>query len=192
MKTTAKTVQTMKRCGQWATALSAIAVSLITCTAYAKDQVPFKATTSGQTISLTPNPDGSQDIMFEEVGVSTLSGLSTGLSQIHVDAADPGQQYDPGTHALLIPLTGTGTHTAANGDTWDWTSEGVLIVPLDASFMPLPPPYAFHSTWEVVGGTGRFAGLTGHGTGEGFSYADGTTSRIDAGIVSTVGSNKKK
>ena len=60
---------------------------------------------------------------------------------------------------MLIPLTGTGTHTAANGDTWDWTSEGV--VPLDASFMPLPPPYAFHSTWEVVGGTGRFAGATG-------------------------------
>ena len=130
--------------------------------------------------------------MFEEVGVSTLSGRSTGLSQIHVDVADPGQQYDPGTRALLIPLTGTGTHTAANGDTWDWTSEGVVIVPLDASFMPLPPPYAFHSTWEVVGGTGRFAGMTGHGTGEGFSYADGTTSRIDSGIVSTVGSNKKK
>ncbi len=92
----------------------------------------------------------------------------------------------------LIALTGTGTHTAANGDTWDWTSEGVVIVPLDASFMPLPPPYAFHSTWEDIGGTGRFAGMTGHGTGEGFSYADGTTSRIDSGIVSTVGSNKKK
>jgi len=34
--------------------------------------------------------------------------------------------------------------------------------------------------------------MTGHGTAEGFSYADGTTSRIDSGIVSTVGSNKKK
>jgi len=146
MKTTAETVQTIKRCGKWATALSAIAILFIACTASAKNNVPFKGTTSFHPISLTPNPDGSQDIMFEEVGVSTLSGRSTGLSQIHVDAADPGQQYDPGTHALLIPLTGTGTHTAANGDTWDWTSEGVVIVPLDASFMPLPPPYAFHST----------------------------------------------
>src|SRR2546426_11317372 len=99
----------------------------------------------------------------------------------------PSNNMNPGTHALLIPLTGNGRDTVANGDTWDWTSEGVVIVPLDASFMPLPPPYAFHSTWEVVGGTGRFAGMTGHGTGEGFSYADGTTSRIDSGIVSTVG-----
>ena len=93
---------------------------------------------------------------------------------------------------MLIPFTGTGTYTAANGDTWDWTSEGVVIVPLDASFMTLPPPYAFHSTWEDVGGTGRFAGATGHGTGEGFSYADGTTSEIHSGVISTVGSNKKK
>src|SRR6266487_5980204 len=89
--------------GKWATALSAIAISLLAWTASAKDNVPFKGTTSAHPISLTPNPDGSQDIMFEEVGVSTLSGRSTSLSQIHVDAADPGQQYDPGTHALLIP-----------------------------------------------------------------------------------------
>ena len=181
----------ISRRGKWATALSAIAISLIAWTAYAKDTVPSKATTSGHTISLTLNPDGSQDIMFGEVGVGTHTGLYTGLSQTHVEPVNPGQQYDPGTHALLIPFTSTGTYTAANGDTWDWTAEGVVIVPLDASFMPLPPPYAFHSAWDDIGGTGRFAGLTGHGTSEGFSYADGTTSRIDTGIISTVGSNKK-
>jgi len=67
-----------------------------------------------------------------------------------------------------------------------------VVVPLDASFNPLPPPYAFHSIWKDVGGTGSFAGMTGHGTGKGFSHADGTTSRIDSGLVSTVGSNKRK
>jgi hypothetical protein len=187
MKTTAKTVQTMKRCGQWATALSAIAISLIVCTASAKDNVPTKATSSGQTISSTPNPDGSLDNIIVEVGVSTVLGRYTGLLQLHVDAG----QYDPATHTFRLHFTVSGTDTAANGDTTDFTADGVEIVPLDASFMPLPPPYAFHSTWEIVGGTGRFAGATGHGTAEGFDYGDGTSSRIDTGVVSTVGSNRR-
>lgn len=176
----------MKRCGQWATALSAIAILFIACTASAKDNIPYKTTTSGYTISLTQNPDGSQDNILGEIGVSTL-GQYTGLLQLHVNAG----QYDPGTHTFLFHFAGTGTATVANGDTWDFTFDGVTIVPLDASFMALPPPWAFSGTWKVVGGTGRLAGMTGHGTFEGFDYGDGTTSRIDTGVVSSVGSNRR-
>jgi len=177
--------------GKWATALSAIALSLLAWTASAKDEVPTTGTTSGYPVAGTTNPDGSQVLISREVGVSTHAGRYTGLSEVKVDAPATGV-FDPKTRSVAIHLTGSGRDTAANGDTLDWTSEGVVIVPLDASFMPLPPPYAFHSTWEVVGGTGRFAGMTGKRTREGFSYADGTTSRIDTGIVSTVGSNTKK
>ena len=175
---------------KWVMALSAIATSLLGLTVSAKDEVPTKEALSGYSISATQNPDGSQDILFGVVGVSTHSGRFTGLGRTHVEPANP-SQYHLETHSLWIPVHSSGTYTAANGDTHDWAAEGIVIVPLDASFMPLPPPYAFHSTWEIVGGTGRFAGSTGHGTGEGFSYADGTTSEIHTGVVSTVGSNKK-
>ena len=181
----------ISRRGKWATALSVIAISLMAWTAPAKDEVPTKETANGQTISATQNPDGSQDLIAVVVGVGTHTGQYTGLQQTHVAAFNPAQQYDPGTHSLQIPIPSSGRNTAANGDTWDWISEGVVIVPLDASFNPLPPPYAFHSTWKIVGGTGRFKGSTGHGTGDGFSYADGTTSAIHIGVRSTVGSNKK-
>lgn len=175
---------------KWATVILASAISCLAWTASAKDEVPFKATSSGHTISSTPNPDGSQDNIVSEVGVGTHTGRYTGVQEVNVGAPQTGV-YDPATHTVAIPFAASGTFTAANGDTWDFTSEGVIVVPLDANFLPLPPPYAFHSTWEDVGGTGRFAGLTGHGTGEGFIYGDGTTSRIDTGVVSTVGSNKK-
>src|SRR6266496_4103336 len=106
MKTTAKAVQTMKRCGQWATALSAIAILFIAGTASAKDNIPFQGTVSAHTISLTQNPDGSQDIRAEEVGVGTLSGQFTALSATHVAAVDPGQQYDPGNPCVADPHYG--------------------------------------------------------------------------------------
>ena len=176
--------------GKWATVLLAFAMSCFACTASAKDQVPLKATSSGHTISSTVNPDGSQSNIVVEVGVATHSGRYTGVQEVKVGAPQTGV-YDPATHTVAIRFTASGTGTVANGDTWDWTAEGVVIVPLDASFMPLPPPYAFHSTWETVGGTGRFAGVTGHGTAEGFDFGDGTISRIDTGVISTVGSNKK-
>jgi len=185
MKTNSHT--STSRGGKWASVVLAFAMSCLAWTTSAKDQVPTNATSSSHVISSTVNPDGSQDNILGEVGVSTHLGKYTGLLQIHVDAG----QYDPGTHALLFHFTGTGTSTAANGDTSDYTAEGVEIVPLDASFAPLPPPYAFSSTWEIVGGTGRFAGATGHGTAEGLDYGDGTNSRIDTGVISTVGSNKK-
>jgi len=179
--------KSVSRSVKWAAALSAIAISLIAWTASAKDNVPYRATSSAYTISSILHTNGSQDIILGEVGVSTMSGRYTGLQQIH---AEPGQ-YDPGTHTFQTHFTVTGTFTEANGDSWDFTSEWVVIVPLDAVGAPLPPPYAVHSTWEDVGGTGRFAGMTGHGTGEGLLYGDGTSSRIDSGIVSTVGSNRR-
>ena len=180
----------ISRCSKWATALSAITISLLACTASAKDEVPIQETWTSHTISLANNPDGSQDSVSVVVGVGPHVGRFTGSEQIHVEPPNP-SQYDPGTHSLLIPFTVSGTRSAANRDTWSFTVEGVVIVPLDANFMPLPLPYAWHATWENTGGTGRFVGQTGHGTSSGISYADGTGSGTAIGVVSTVGSNKK-
>lgn len=59
---------------------------------------------------------------------------------------------------------GTITITAANGDT--------LILAHKGTFQMAPS--TIEMTWEVVGGTGRFADAEGSGTGHGFSVGAGT------------------
>ena len=93
--------------GKWATALSAIAISLLAWTASAKDEVPFKGTTSGYPVAGTTNPDGSQDLISREVGVSTHAGRYTGVSEVKVDAPDTGV-FDPETRTVAIHFTGSG------------------------------------------------------------------------------------
>lgn len=82
------------------------------------------------------------------------------------------------THCSFLNPDGTGTfgpgtetYTAANGDTLILTHQGTFYV------TPDPPLSHITLTWEVTGGTGRFANATGSGEGSGISdIVGGTTS----------------
>lgn len=173
--------------GKLAAALCAIAISSIAWTVSAKDEVPFKAEWTGETIAVVQNPDGTRDQIGVNVGHGTHIGKATEVLEYRVDVP----VYDPASNSLLIHLVGTFLATAANGDTVEGTFEAVETVPLDELFQPLPPPYISEATWEMTSGTGRFAGVTGHGTTVVLDHGDGTASQTDTGVISTVGSNKK-
>jgi hypothetical protein len=128
--------------------------------AYAKSQVPFKASGSA---SLTESEvvgviDGSLVIRNEfegtakgtQLGRSTLEGVqlfSVVLTDIVPDT------WIEGTFSQ------TQTFTAANGDELDVASEGTFLVYVteDVTFVPV----SGQGVSEITGGTGRFAGATG-------------------------------
>lgn len=82
------------------------------------------------------------------------------------------------THCSFLNPDGTGsfgpgteTYTAPNGDVLNVTHQGTFYVSSDGPFSYLT------FTWQVTGGTGRFAHATGGGEGAGVSdLVAGTTS----------------
>jgi hypothetical protein len=77
------------------------------------------------------------------------------------------------THCTFVDMaTGTGTFgpgtitlTAANGDQVDLVEQGTFRIEMTPDGLAS----AFHMTWVVAGGSGRFAGGTGSGTTHGSS-----------------------
>ncbi|MFN0130782.1 MAG: hypothetical protein ACKV19_29310 [Verrucomicrobiales bacterium] len=116
-----------------------------------------------QIISNQTNDDGTVDNVSVAVGVASHLGHYTAVEHTHLLAP----VYDPASNSLIFFFTVTRTTTAANGDQWNSEGEGTTIVPLDAGFAPLPPPWAFSGTYQHADGS------VFHGTFQGLDFGDG-------------------
>jgi len=114
----------------------------------ANAQIPFKA-------HITGAPAWTSPTTVETHGTGTATGVGrfTSSGQIVVDA--PSGTCANGTPAL--PNVQTETLTAENGDQ--------LVLRIVAVACAIAPnDFVGGGTWSVVSGTGRFEGMTGHGT----------------------------
>jgi hypothetical protein len=102
--------------------------------------------------AITPNPDGSFTATYS--GTAGLIGKYTAVVRLVIAAN--------GTD-----FTGSGTYTAANGDTLDFEFQGSFAYVLGSQF---PNPAV--GTGVYIGGTGRFVGATGFDTFDGVVQAD--------------------
>ena len=142
-------------------ALIAVAGALVltaTAPASAADgEEPFNGSFSGSMAWSSPTT-------LAWTGAGQASGL--GISQNTADVLlEPGV---PTPCANGVANINTETLIAANGDT--------LVIRMNDVACPVSPT-VLHGTghWDVVGGTGRFAGMSGHGTSEGNGdFAAGT------------------
>ena len=180
----------------WAPALVATLMSLTTLTASAGNEVPVKFKWLFTAItSHTDYPDGSYVRTAVQVGNGTQLGRYTAVDTYTVESPeDFSVEWDPASESLAVVLeyAGTTTKTAANGDMIVFNYFGCVFIPLDEIFNLTPAPWRLENFWTVISGTGRFEGATSHGTSEGTVYDDGTSAGVDIGVISTVGSNKKK
>jgi hypothetical protein len=171
----------ISRSSKWATVLLAVAMSCFAWTATAKDEVSQKGTQTSQVISILTNDDDSVDTISMVIGVASHLGRVTAVQFTHVLAP----VYDPVSNSLIFSFTFTATSTAANGDQWDTKGEGEQIVPLDANFAPLAPPWAFSGTYQPGDGS------LFHGTFQGLDFGDGTNWVTWAGTTLSRGAQKK-
>jgi len=139
-------------------------------TAYAaKPATPLKAAIAG---TVAPGPTAGT---FELAGtaVSPMLGVADYRGEVTITGVDP----DTGTITdVLIE-----TFTTAGGDT--------ITLRCDQTAVPLSDGvYQGTDTWTVIGGTGKYAGATGSGTGT--TYVDlnqGTFAKVLTGRVGTSG-----
>ena len=101
---------------------------------------------------ITPNPDGSLAATYS--GTAGLIGKYTAI--VHIVVAANGSDF-----------TGSGTYTAANGDTLDFEFRGTFAHVLGT---PFPNPAV--GTGVYLGGTGRFVHAIGFDTFQGVVQAD--------------------
>ena len=143
---------------------------------------PFTSTGSGTETSLSVA--GCQFTLdgctVQSTGIATSSHLGSGpyVSTLTVDWAAASFNGAGGYCALA---TGTGTLTAANGDTLTQSESGkVCEVGTTASNVP----HTFTGTFTNTGGTGRFAGASGGGTITGSDDGFGNSNYQETGTIS--------
>lgn len=140
--------------------------------AAATDQIPYKDAYQAQQLI------GGADQVYIGGGTATHLGKFTSVTLVHVG--------DPAPGSALLPLSGTATATAANGDTLFSSFVGFE----DLASAPSGGPLHFFGSQQITGGTGRFTGATGSLTFSGLDFGDGNISVTTEGIISSVGSNK--
>ena len=142
--------------------------------AAAQKYVPFRAAFSGIGIA-----DASRfpvlKIDITGGGNATHLGRFTTAQSHFINVFDPSGAFTGGTY----------TFTAANGDTIYGSYSGVFL-PVDEG------RFSINGAFTIEGGTGRFAGATGGGDASGILNPDGTSDVLLQGVISTVGSAKRK
>ncbi len=138
--------------------------------ASAKDQVPFRGSFD-TVVELTLNfPMLNAHITGQ--GIATHLGLTTF------------ETTDQAVNVLNNEGTATYYFTAANGDQ--------IVVEFHFTAPPTPTGVALSDTWEITGGTGRFANASGSGTTEGWATVTGPTTAVGhfsmSGRISSPGS----
>ncbi len=128
----------------------------IPCTAVER---PFKLRGTTEVIGNPFSPDGAA---MEGIGTATHLGDWTEVGVIFFD----------GSNGPPFPATAIAHFTAANGDQLDVLMTGSI----DASLMAV-------ATFHIVGGTGRFAGASGHGDFAASPNPDGTLSYTATGTI---------
>ena len=143
MKLSHKTQNTFKRGAAFALAVAAILVA--PASAQAGDQVPFNVTFDTVAESTVNFPIARVEVVGE--------GVATHLGAMTVET----------TNQTVNLITGAGTatyyFTAANGN--------VVVAEFVFTATPTPTGLALNGSWEITGGTGRFAGASGSGTTQG-------------------------
>ena len=127
-----------------AAALLGVAASPAT----ASSSLPFKVTVSGSATWTSPST-----VAFTGRGTALLMGTVTNQGSIQITG------YDGSCPAGLANIN-TEVLTASNGDTLTLTGH-------DVSCPTGPGTFQGSGEWRVTGGTGRFHGATGGGTGVG-------------------------
>ena len=152
------------------TTLTLTAIILFATVAVMANELPFALNAKGVA---TFNTDGAGNPISANVsssGTATHLGLTTTVGTINFtpDPANPGR----------LLTSGTGTMTAANGDTVQLELNGALV--------PSPGSATATDKFDVrfVGGTGRFAGA--HGTGTGIVVVNLLTGAFEITIVGDI------
>ena len=147
-----------------------IGMGATTVYAAGNHQVPFNASFSG-----TANWNNGAPL-FTGAGIASHLGNSTSAGYVVFTAGSP-------SCAGGVPNDNYETLTAANGDT-------LTIVSHDVACPTGPNQYHGSGDWNVIGGTGRFAGATGQGTFDGHSdFYLGVFSMNLTGTISAPGGN---
>jgi hypothetical protein len=145
---------------------------------------PFKSAGSGTETNLSA--PGCQftaaGCVVESNGRATSSHLGTGpyTSDLRVDWASAYSNPDV-TNAYCAPANGTGTLTAANGDTLTQFESGTVC---ETAASAPNVPHSFTGSFFDTGGTGRFAGSTGSGTITGGDDGAGNSNYTETGTIS--------
>ena len=129
-------------------AATIVVMALAAMPAVAEERLPFSGTYSG-TVAFT----GPASAAFQGSGTASHLGKSTIVGTVQV--AGPASSCSDGFAAQH-----TITLTAANGDQ-------LFLVVTDDSCQVAPGMYEGTGTYEITGGTGRFADATGSGTFDG-------------------------
>jgi hypothetical protein len=145
------------------TFVGALAIPVVP--AYAADMVPFHAVIN--TAPAVVGPCGPTCLALEITG----SGQATHLGRTHIDGPS---QVD----VVSATQTGTSTLMAAKGDTLVIAFSGTV------TFTGPDPadPVLFAGTWNVIDGTGRFAGSSGGGSYGGNAAGPAGTLLLDGSI----------
>jgi hypothetical protein len=133
----------------------------------ASNTVPFKSSVAG-TASVSGTMKGSSITLAG-------AGSASNLGKVSYKASGVITGTDPATGVITDTLTET--LTAANGDT--------LTILCNQVATPISPG-VFHGVdnWTVTGGTGRFSGASGSGSGD--THADliaGTFTKAENGTI---------
>lgn len=142
-----------------------IAASPVSAAVQAPPEVPFEASVEG-----TVSPVSEDTFSLAATGIARHMGLVDYEGHVQITSEDP----DTGVITNVL----TETLTAANGDT--------LTIECEQIAVPVGPgQYQGTDQWTVTGGTGRFSGATGSGTGD--TYVDlnsGSFSKELSGSIS--------
>lgn len=148
---------------------------------------PFKSSGSGSETSLSApgcqfvTQTSNGDCTVQSTGTATSSHLGTGpyTSTLTVNW---GQAYaNPSvTGAYCAPADGSGTLTAASGDTVSQYEYGTVC-----ETGPSSPtvPHTFTGSFYDTGGTGRFSSVTGGGTITGGDDGSGNSNYSESGTI---------
>jgi hypothetical protein len=144
--------------------------------------VPFKSSGSGTETSLSGS--GCQyttaGCTVRSTGTATSSHMGKGpyVSTLTIDWA---LATSNGVGGFCAPASGTGTITAANGDTLNQTDSGIVC---EVGATSLTAPHTFTGTFTNTGGTGRFASASGGGTVSGGDDGAGNSFYQESGTIS--------
>jgi hypothetical protein len=143
-----------------------VLASALAAPSRAGDTVPIRAVGSFTAVGQEVDPSTGNLIIFADIsGNSSHLGRFTGTATEVLYAPD------------YVSFTVYTTQVAANGDELFATYEGSFI---DADGDSV-------GTFEITGGTGRFAGASGSGT---FVSLDDGAQVVEQGVISTVGSGR--
>lgn len=147
------------RSNGWLIKLTLGAVILAMAIPCAAVERPFKLQ---GTTAVIGNPFAPEGAVMEGSGTATHLGNWTNEGPIFFD----------GSSGPPFPATGIVHFTAANGDQLDV----LLVGTIDANLVAT-------ATYHIVGGTGRFAGASGHGDFAAAPNSDGTLSYTSTGTI---------